>query len=871
LLELHDAHFSLLESGGTLVVPTRQRAAAVSMAYSSRALRAGRRVWASPDVLPWQAWLTRGLDRVRATGAQVPCRLRSAASWLLWRDAAREACAQALSPDGLAPALRRAAFLQADWDLPASTATAEARALGVAVAFVRGHCREHDLIDPADWSRILPLMGEQRHTAVAGFGVLPPARAAALARIAVLPLEEAEKIAGSVTREVCGDAADELRAAAQWARGALERKPSARLLVVVPQLARHRHRVIRAFAESLNAPGILRPEGLNEPPYAIEGGEPLAQHPLVAAALDVLAVAAGTADFAALSAALRSPYLRLGSDRTAIGAQWDAWLREHGVNDVKPDALRRLRRRAASRRETRFERVLDALLLDIPEVADAPTGWAQRFVELLRQRGWPGGDLDSAEQQVRMRFDELLGELAVLGPTPRLSFADAVTLLRVLASQVRFEPASGDVPITITAALDDPIVRYDGIWVTQLAAHTWPPAAAPDPFLPLAQQLTARIPQASAGGQLTLARASMAAWESGAHELVMSRARAEDDVLHEPSGLLEAWAPELDRSGDSPGESLAAWMWTRRERLERFQDIRGPVWVSPHLPGGTRALELISACAFRSFGELRLLATELVEPQPGIDPRVRGILLHAALERFWRATPDAQTLRAREEGATRRLVSECVAMAAAAAVREAAEPPDDRLLALERQRAVNVILGVLQAEREREPFTVETVEARQMLTLAGRSLQFKLDRVDRLSDGSRAIIDYKTGAPQRFDAFADRLPQPQLPAYALAAGEGVSAVAMLFLGRNGARWRGLADRSDRLPGVTHATSEDPPWAELLERWRRQLTALVMQFAAGDARPDALAETCRRCHLHALCRVDELRLAVALESSAPAEE
>ena len=59
MLEINQEILELLERGGTLVVPSAQRAAAVRLAYTSAQLRIARRVWKSPDVLPWSAWLER--------------------------------------------------------------------------------------------------------------------------------------------------------------------------------------------------------------------------------------------------------------------------------------------------------------------------------------------------------------------------------------------------------------------------------------------------------------------------------------------------------------------------------------------------------------------------------------------------------------------------------------------------------------------------------------------------------------------------------------------------------------------------------------------------------------------------------------------
>ena len=48
----------------SVVVPSRQRAQAVRLAYAARSLAQNRRVWATPDVLPLQAWLARVLGLI---------------------------------------------------------------------------------------------------------------------------------------------------------------------------------------------------------------------------------------------------------------------------------------------------------------------------------------------------------------------------------------------------------------------------------------------------------------------------------------------------------------------------------------------------------------------------------------------------------------------------------------------------------------------------------------------------------------------------------------------------------------------------------------------------------------------------------------
>ncbi|MFZ1007202.1 MAG: hypothetical protein WAN65_10220, partial [Candidatus Sulfotelmatobacter sp.] len=53
--------------------------------------------------------------------------------------------------------------------------------------------------------------------------------------------------------------------------------------------------------------------------------------------------------------------------------------------------------------------------------------------------------------------------------------------------------------------------------------------------------------------------------------------------------------------------------------------------------------------------------------------------------------------------------------------------------------------------------------------------------------------------------------------------------------------------------------DDPQdWNALLAHWRTAVTALADEFVRGEARVDPQhgANTCRYCHLHALCRIHE---------------
>jgi len=196
-------------------------------------------------------------------------------------------------------------------------------------------------------------------------------------------------------------------------------------------------------------------------------------------------------------------------------------------------------------------------------------------------------------------------------------------------------------------------------------------------------------------------------------------------------------------------------------------------------------------------------------------------------------------------------------------------------LELEETRLTRLITEWLQFERARVPFTVEATEAESAVTVAGLSMNLRLDRVDRLHDGSQLVIDYKTGA---IDPKAWDLPRPddvQLPLYKLF---GLPPLQQsLFEGFGGpvsgglvfARVRtGDACFAGRVTDARGAINPDLIGnSSLVKRkltaaeesdWKNYIEELAKDFIHGRAEvnPRDYPKTCERCGLYSVCRIQE---------------
>ena len=165
-------------------------------------------------------------------------------------------------------------------------------------------------------------------------------------------------------------------------------------------------------------------------------------------------------------------------------------------------------------------------------------------------------------------------------------------------------------------------------------------------------------------------------------------------------------------------------------------------------------------------------------------------------------------------------------------------------------------------ERQRSAFSVVQREQDITLQLAQLHIKLRVDRVDQLPDGSRVIIDYKSGTCTVQDWLGDRPARPQLLLYGCAEPDTAAALAFAQVQPRNCRYVGLgriAPASGISTDISRAAKSRmnaQDWPTLNERWRETLERLATAFVAGEAQVDPLApSTCTWCGLQSLCRVD----------------
>ena len=863
-----------LEGAATVITADPRQAFAIRIAWAERQRTRGHTVWPTPDVLPLSGWLARSWARAMSEGddSTVEALLTQPQERTLWEQAAQDGATELLHPHGAARAGLRSWQRSHEWAIdlraPGTGASEETRTFLAWAAQVSQRMRAHGWIDGSRALWRCPLESDvngRDDFIMLGFDDEPPAICELLARLVDRGVNacRAPKRAGQTEGARLGLATveAEVYAAARWARNRLELNPDDRLLIAIPDLAQRRGFVEYAFADVLEPATLLAQSPRQARVFALEENLALDRYPVVTTAIVALELAAGRLAFDAVSHWLRSPYLFAGTSAAGLRARLDAAMRCLAADELDLKTL--IAVLAAVDRDGSDSALIAALRSFAEKLATGPhtpAEWSAAISSALTVIGWPGErPLESAEFQTVEKFHAALRELAMLDLLlGRLDLAAVVRALRRLLEQTPFQPETGDTPITITARLSDPVLSYDGIWISGLHAGNWPEAPRADPFIPWQLQLAAGIPEASAAGMLSRGRRTLGTWLASSPEVILSWPRRLDDEDCDVSPLI-AGLPDADAQLAAPPTRSYAQVIRESAHLERIVDETAPsLKVAGRHVADARTLTLQSLCPFRAFAEQRLGARVLEQPRPGIDPRTRGRFLHRVLEQLWSALSDSEGLQ-QHSIEQREAVLDAAIRAARREVLERPRRWSHATLDLETERLRGLLRTWIELESTRAPFRILAVEQEIDCMFAGVPFGLRVDRIDELADGRRLLIDYKSGQASSRRWYGDRPDDPQMPLYALAVEQPPAAIAYAVLNATGCRFEGAS----AAPAVVDGLETVADWPGQLREWRTVIERLASEFAIGHAQVDPKRDACITCHLHSLCRIDELHARSAL--------
>jgi ATP-dependent helicase/nuclease subunit B len=855
------ALLAAVAAGRTVLAPNTELAAALFDAVERAHRDAGDEIWPTPRVRDFSSWLREQHAERQFAEAIAPRLLSEVEERELWRTVINtaETGTDFLDPAGAARAARRARRTLFEYAIPIQALDAadssecaaflewnrafeqRCAALGCLSADSLlpglGAAAEHiDWIESPQW-RPAARRWLERH----GRGLLPVCKAEAKSALIRAP-----------------SPAEELAAMADWARSNLAEE-SFRAWICVPDLSRRRAELVDAFDAALAPQRFALRGDSGAAPYAVAGGTPLADYAPVRAALDLLAATSGVVTFVQFSALLRAPELQETDSEASGAARLDIALRRRAPNDADLGGWLELAERVARSEQAspaaavQRLRAAQQVLLEL-HGARRLSEWVAVWMRALETGPWAfRGRWSSVEYQAAERFRELLGSLglgdAVFGTHSRDS---AQRILARAARETPFQVQTGVPAVWVSGQLLDPWLEYGGLWVSGCGDEQWPPPVSPVALLPVGVQRQFGVIPASAELQLAQAIDLQDRWQKRANQCVFSLSDPGEGSPGAPSPLLSKLEPFGSPLTAAPQPHWLK-MLEQAPALESLWDEQAPLPGADERTRGVATLRAQSRCAFRGFAETRLDAHPLEQPVPGFNERERGELVHHTLQHVWTVLRDSSALRNLSPDAERRLIDDAAVRAIDLVSQR--RDPGKRWRLRERVRLRDLLGKWLQLERARAPFSVEALEASdQSARFGGLEFRVRIDRVDRLMDGARVLIDYKTGAAHA-DWRGERPDNPQLPVYALLAPDALVAVAYAKVNAAESGFVAESERREIFPRTRRSELEGvASFADLVQVWSRRIERIASEFAAGQAQVAPTLKACKSCKLQGLCRV-----------------
>lgn len=807
---------------------------------------ATRNAWPSPEILPLTTWLCAYYDK-QALMQPLPRRLNANQSNHLWRLAMTDE--QVLLAEHSTRARCQSAWqLCQEWLLDlndeAFSHTSDSQQFQTWALAYQQLCTQYNCLDTASLGQaLLPLCQPlSRPLILIGFTELTPLWQQLLPKLSDnIVMYMPHSTTSSCAYTDYADDEDELRHMLAWAQAAHAAGASS-VACVLPDLAGKHERMRQLCWQQAQTTGI----------FNISASSPLADRPVIYTALQILRLRQ-VSDLETWLHLLRSPYTAGAEQEFSARAQLAFTLQDQGearltVPQVlalaaKQDGLSQWQKHCHN-------------LLQLSQQPQTFSQWCDDFSAKLRMLGWPGERLlDSHEYQAVQRFKALFTQIVNLDVSAQtLPLNQALRYFSECVQQTAFQPQSQQEPIQILGLLEAAGMTFDAMWVAGMHDHAWPTRVDPNPFIPVAIQKQKQLPRATQARELFFAKQITAQLKRAANTVIFSYARAQGDCEVQLSPLLQG----LPHIAIDATPSSKPWQAMRQNiSLETWQETHGTALAASQCSGGSFIIKEQAACAFRAFARFRLGLQAPATYVQGFDALERGILLHGALEHFWKAVKSQQQLLALSATQLLAQIDSAITNAMPELLKHRPNALTAAVQTLEHERSKRILLAWLEGEQQRPGFTVQAIEQAITTSVGGLDLRLRIDRIDVTDSGETLVIDYKTGLNNLRDLFGARLAQPQLPLYAISVAD-VSGLAFAQLRAGKMQWLGVSCDDMQLPGVrllTDSPSEADNWTIQLQQWRAELGRLGEEFKSGYAvaNPQTVS-LCQHCEFANLCRI-----------------
>ncbi len=427
----------------------------------------------------------------------------------------------------------------------------------------------------------------------------------------------------------------------------------------------------------------------------------------------------------------------------------------------------------------------------------------------------------------------------------------------VLFTQLENWPApniNDDFYIDINGYDENPVKKYDAIWLMNMNENHWPGKNEFNPFIPKKLQKKYHIFDEVYIDTIDTIRKKRL--ENFGVDITYSHSHFDGETLLIPSpGYFDEFDEEIKPNIEKQNDV--------KKFQELIKDDTAPRIVNNiNISGGIRCLENFQICPAWAFYETRLHASPFQEnEQEEISKMSRGNLAHKVLENFWKTCKTSSNLAKMSEKDLKVTIYTLIKQIMA--LHKINYPYlTTRQIKLESNYLKDIIYQWLYYEKtERSKFKTIKCEESYSVKINRINFNVKIDRIDEYEDKTKILIDYKTGnidpnpIPQK-----SPIKNLQIPIYtAFTKIKNISATGIGRLHNNNIKLIGLSNYTqDPIDGGLKNYSQSKNeglWSNLINLWRDDIYKLAAGYLNGNASVIYIKEDdLRYCTVKPLLRI-----------------
>ena len=892
-----DPIFSLLSSGATVIVPNNRLKEAVEQNYADRQ---ERNVFHTPAVLGIDVWVRERWEQAASLGIAPFCErqvVSGSEELFIWIEIIEDSLTTypLLNPEETAIHVSHAYQLMKQWQLHTNkpsefqlySAIPDIAAFLIWCEKFAAICEERKIISLVDCIELITqhLAASQNFplpdsVVLLNFFQPPPLYAELFDALGELvPLETvttgAQSTTLNCTHHMFQDKGSEFQFIANWALEVISKEPEAHIGILGELVDDQRDELERLLSNTLSPQHIVEFNASESLFNSSHNSHSLLDEAHIHDAFLLFQLAYDEQDAEEFCRLLRSPFVLPDSTEQRAKAELEKELRHRVTNRCRTQDLSFYANRegksyycpefatAMLNARERFRR--------FPQTA-SPDKWRGFLLEVLEGFDWPGSQLTTAQRTSLRRFDESLEQVGALTPiVGEMEFPKLLSRLRNLCRRSKHrQQFDNRCQISVYSMTEATGLQFDHVWLLNFNDQVWPPPISPSPFLPYALQKELQLPGSHTDVQLKHAKDTFNIVSSSVLGSLQSSHHHSDGEQEFRSSSFARDFPVVKHEENHSENSITSYSNLIAEKPVlkiALDDAVVPFTPGEASVGGHSVLSDQASCPFHAFILHRLHARPLPYFETGLNRAARGTAMHEALDFLFTRIQDQNSLAKLSDASKLELCEEAAGHAIDYLSRFHQALMTPRFSKIEGTRLSQLLNKFLEVEKSRSEYSVLATEQAQTWRYRDMTFNLKIDRIDRLSDGSLAVIDYKTGKrPVTPSSWLSERPQDlQLPFYLTAtqssSADTVSAVAIAHVNPERTDYSGVMKTDEfhsSLISVDKKLPGDKNWEALSQYFEQTVLSIADEFRDGIASiyPGDYSEQVGNYQISALCRVPQ---------------